>query len=123
MQPLASAIARNAGGLTGVLGQKFVEKVFLICAPVSEPRLGRHNLAQGEALGTISPTPFCFPSPRLAGEGVGGRGRTRDSSADGLNAAAPEGHQSGLRHKSLLQRTVLPHRLVHLLLGQDTRSR
>jgi len=61
-----------------VLSQKFVEKIPLMCAPFSKHRQGRHNLAQGESPGDNVPYPLLFPLPRSAGEGVGGRGRTRD---------------------------------------------
>ena len=37
------------------------------------PRQGRSNVAQGEALGKMAPTPFCSPSPAWRGRGKGER--------------------------------------------------
>ncbi|SPE33775.1 hypothetical protein SBA2_800027 [Acidobacteriia bacterium SbA2] len=55
-----------------VQSQKLVNKVFLICARLSEPREGRHRVAQGESPGLDDPHPaFGTPLPLRRERGWG----------------------------------------------------
>ena len=71
----------------------------------SEPREGRHNVAQGASPGLDGPTPLLYPLPRRAGEGEGGEGGSRHPTARavGHNLSALPGLSKRSRKSKCLE--------------------